>query len=141
MHVSGYSLQVTGYSLQVAGYSLQVTGYMLQVSGYSLQVTGYMLQVSGYSLQVAGYSLQVAGYSFAGVRLKLAGGRLQLNIHAPYDYMASNKVTFETGAGLHGVHRTCAETAAVSRTCLQPGNKQSNSVVNTPLRWLVKNAL
>ena len=121
---------------------------MLQVAGYSLQVTGYSLQVSGYMLQVSGYSLQVAGYSFAGGRLhvaggrlKLAGGRMQLNIHAPYVHMASNKVTFETGAGLHGVHRTCAETAAVSRTCHQPGNKQSNSVVNTPLRWLVKNAL
>ena len=30
-------------------------------------------------------------------------------------YMASNKVTLKTDAWMYGVHRTCAETAAVSR--------------------------
>ena len=29
--------------------------------------------------------------------------------------MASNKVTLETGAWFYGAHRTCAETASVSR--------------------------
>ena len=39
------------------------------------------------------------------------------------------------GAWLYGVHRTCAETAAVS--C---GNSHA-SAVSTPLRWIFKNAL
>ena len=39
------------------------------------------------------------------------------------------------GAWLYGVHRTCAETAAVSR-----GTSHA-SAVSTPLRWIFKNAL
>ena len=57
---------------------------------------------------------------------KSAGGRLQLNRHTPY------VCGF---AWLHGVHITCAETAAVS--C---GTNHA-SAVSTPLRWIFKNAL
>ena len=39
------------------------------------------------------------------------------------------------GAWLYSVHRTCAETAAISR-----GTSHA-SAVNTPLRWIFKNAL
>ena len=36
------------------------------------------------------------------------------NMHtAKHAYMASSKVTLQTGAWLHGVHRTCAEAASV----------------------------
>ena len=44
-------------------------------------------------------------------------------MHSTY-VMAWNEVTLETGAWLHGAHRTCAETAAVSRGTSHVTTKQ-----------------
>ena len=62
-----------------------------------------------------------------GHSARSAGGSLQLNTHTPYIYMALHEVTY---AWLYGVHRTCAETAAVS--C----GISYVSAVSTPLSWI-----
>ena len=68
-----------------------------------------------------------------GHSAKSAGGRLCLNTHTPYVYMWL--CMKQRGAWLYGVHRTCAEMAAVS--C---GTSHA-SFISTPLRWIFKNTL
>ena len=64
------------------------------------------------------------------VTAKSAGGRLQLNTHAPY-------LIWSIWMMWHFrlVHRTCAETSAVS---LAPAMQQPNSAVSTLLWWILK---
>ena len=58
--------------------------------------------------------------------VKGAGGRLLLNTQCMHHmYTAFNKVTLSTGAWLHGVHRTCAQVAAVSHGTSHVTTKQS----------------